>query len=127
MPTNANGKDTSLHEWHDRNPSETCAHCRTVRKTTRDEELSKVVEDLSTHVPLEISAGRVHFQCAPTSELVAERLHKVREVVDSLPEEELRLEGREAYDARGRHNFIYNKLDESWIENGLRNDKNLFP
>ena len=98
-------------------------------KITRNEELPEVVEDLPTNVPLEISAGRVHFhfQGEPTPEQVAERLSKMKETVNSLPEEDLQLEGREAYDTGGRRNFVWDEDAKSWIEKGLRNDPNLFP
>lgn len=113
---------------------------RLVKKITREEEkalegveeeeLSSEVEgELPTFAPLSISAGRVHFyfQGKLTPEQVAERLHKAQEVVDSVPEEDLRLEGREAYDAGGPRNFVWDEDAESWIEKRPRSDKNLFP
>ncbi len=98
-------------------------------KITREEELSEVEEELPTNAPLEISAGRVHFyfQGELTSEQVAERLRKAQEVADSLPEEDLRLEGREAYEAGGPRNFVWDEDAESWVEKGPRHDPNLFP
>lgn len=112
---------------------------RLTTKITREEEkalegvdeegLSEVEGELPRTAPLEISAGRVHFyfQGEITPEQVAERLHKAREVVDSLPEEDLRLEGREAYEAGGPRNFIWDEDAKSWIEKGPRYDPNLSP
>lgn len=96
-----------------------------------EEELSEVeVEgELPRGAPLSVSAGRVHFyfQGKLTPEQVAERLSKAQEVVASLPEDDLRIEGREACEAGGPRNFVWDENTRSWTEKGPRTDKNLFP
>lgn len=113
---------------------------RTLKKMTREEEKAlegvdeeelepEVEGELPRSAPLSISAGRVHFhfQGEITPEQVAERLRKAQAVVDSVPEEDLRLEGREAYEAGGPRNFVWDEEAESWIEKGPRHDPNLSP
>jgi hypothetical protein len=96
---------------------ECIAHWTT--KIAREEDLSEVVGELPMNVPLEISAGRVHFyfQGELTPEQVAERLRKAQEVADSLPEEDFRLE---AYEVGGPRNFIWDEDAKSWVEKGPR-------
>lgn len=113
---------------------------RLINKVTREEEealegvdeeeLSEVEGELPRTAPLEISAGRVHFyfQGKLTPEQVAERLRKAQEVVDSSPEDDLRVEKmQEEYEAGGPRNFVWDEDAESWMEKGPRSDKNLFP
>lgn len=87
-----------------------------------EEELPGVEGELPTSAPLSVSAGRVyfHFQGRLTPEQVADRLRKAQEVVNSLLEEDLRVQGREAYEAGGPRNFIWEEDTESWVEKGPR-------
>lgn len=94
-----------------------------------EEELEPEVEgELPMTAPLAISSGRVnfYFRGKLTPEQVAERLREAQKVTDSLPKEDLRLEGKEAYEAGGPRNFIWDEEAKSWLEKGPRYDPN-FP
>lgn len=91
-------------------------------KGVEEEEISEVEGELPGTAPLSISMGRVHFyfQGKPTPEQVAERLRKAQEIVDSLPEHDLRVEMQEEYEVGGPRNFIWDDDAGGWIEKGPR-------
>lgn len=108
---------------------------RLINKITREEEeaLKEVGEEeleeleiegeLPETAPLSISMGRVHFyfQGKPTPKQVAERLLKAQEIVDSLPDHDLRVEMQNENEARRRpRNFVWDDDTGRWIEKGPR-------